>query len=66
MMVHLDNPNVPDAQRTNIRSIHEFKPLETSQGELLLLHVSWTGSNDNYEELRNDLSMPIRTFIAPR
>jgi hypothetical protein len=64
--VHLDNPNVPDAQRTNIRSIHEFKPLETSHGELLLLHVSWTGSNEDYGELREDISLPIKTFVAVR
>ena len=62
--VYLDNPDVPDADRTNIRSIHEFKSLQTSKGELILLHVSWTGSNQTYDELRKEISMPIKTFTS--
>ncbi len=62
--VLLDNPNVLDEQRTNIRSVHELKPLEMGDGKLMLLHVSWAGSNRAYEELRSDISMPIRTFAA--
>ena len=60
--VFLDNPDVPDADRTNIRSIHEFKPLKTSTGKLVLLHVSWTGSNQTHAALRDEISMPIKTF----
>ena len=60
--VLLDKPQVSAADRTDIRSIHEFKPLETGKGDSILLHVSWTGSGETHAELRKELSMPVDTF----
>jgi hypothetical protein len=62
--VLLDHAQVSDEDRTSIRSVHEFKPLETGKDRLLLLHVSWTGSNQSYEGLRKDISMPVKTFLS--